>query len=70
MRERKNLLSAWLILEIGKSWVEADGDVAESIDFCEYYGRQVLALANPAPLVPKLQVSATNSNTFRLASVW
>jgi 1-pyrroline-5-carboxylate dehydrogenase len=52
MRERKNLLSAWLILEIGKNWVEADGDVAESIDFCEYYGRQMLRLANPEPLVP------------------
>lgn len=50
MRERKHQLSAWLILEIGKSWVEADGDVAEAIDFCEYYGREMLRLANPAPL--------------------
>lgn len=52
MRERKHILSAWLILEIGKSWAEADGDVAEAIDFCEYYGREMLRLANPAPLVP------------------
>ena len=50
MRERKHQLSAWLIMEIGKSWVEADGDVAEAIDFCEYYGREMLRLSNPAPL--------------------
>ncbi len=52
MRERKHELSAWLVLEIGKNWVEADADVAEAIDFCEYYGREMLRLANPAPLVP------------------
>lgn len=52
MRERKHELSALLILEIGKSWAEADGDVAEAIDFCEYYGLEMLRLSNPAPLVP------------------
>ncbi|MBX9688864.1 MAG: L-glutamate gamma-semialdehyde dehydrogenase [Candidatus Obscuribacterales bacterium] len=52
MRNRKFELSAWLVLEIGKNWAEADADVAESIDFCEYYGREMLRLANPAPLVP------------------
>ena len=51
IRERKHEFSAWLILEIGKSWAEADGDVAEAIDFCEYYGREMIRLANPAPLV-------------------
>jgi 1-pyrroline-5-carboxylate dehydrogenase len=39
-----------MILEIGKSWAEADADVAEAIDFCEYYGREMLRLAEPAPL--------------------
>ena len=51
MRERKNLLSSWLIVEIGKNWVEADADVAEAIDFCDYYAHLMLKLANPAPLV-------------------
>jgi len=52
MRERRHELSAWLVLEIGKNWVEADGDVAEAIDFCDYYAHQMLHLANPAALVP------------------
>lgn len=50
MRARKHELSAWMILEIGKSWAEADGDVAEAIDFCEYYGREMLRLSQPQPL--------------------
>ncbi len=50
MRKRKPELTAWLILEIGKSWAEADGDVAEAIDFCEYYAREMVRLSNPAPL--------------------
>lgn len=50
MRKRKHELSAWMILEIGKSWAEADADTAEAIDFCEYYGREMLRLADPAPL--------------------
>lgn len=52
MRSRKHELAAWLILEIGKNWVEADADVAEAIDFCEYYAREMLRLSNPAALVP------------------
>lgn len=50
MRQRKHELAAWMILEIGKSWVEADADVAEAIDFCDYYAREMLRLSNPAPL--------------------
>jgi len=50
MRRRKHELSAWMVLEIGKSWVEADVDVAEAIDFCEYYAREMVRLSQPAPL--------------------
>ncbi len=42
MRRRKLELGAWMVYEVGKNWMEADADVAESIDFCEYYGREVL----------------------------
>src|ERR1044071_9040507 len=42
MRERKHELSAWMILEVAKTWPEADGDTAEAIDFCEFYGREML----------------------------
>ncbi len=53
MRRRKFELCAWEILEAGKSWVEADGDVAEAIDFLEYYGRQVIALDTPHQVTPR-----------------
>lgn len=52
MRSRKFELSAWLIYEIGKSWAEADADVAEAIDFCEFYGREMTRLSQPQPLTP------------------
>lgn len=52
IRDRKFYYCAWLVYEVGKSWAEADADVAESIDFCEYYCREMLRLANPQPLTP------------------
>ncbi|HEV2379116.1 MAG TPA: L-glutamate gamma-semialdehyde dehydrogenase [Terriglobia bacterium] len=52
LRERKYYYCAWLVFEVGKSWAEADADVAESIDFCEYYSREMLRLDQPPPLVP------------------
>jgi 1-pyrroline-5-carboxylate dehydrogenase len=51
MRRRRFELAAWEILEAGKPWSEADGDVAEAISFCEYYGRQMERLAEPVPVV-------------------
>src|SRR5919112_3144358 len=50
MRERKHELSAWMIHEVAKSWPEADGDTAEAIDFCEFYGREMLRYASDQPL--------------------
>jgi 1-pyrroline-5-carboxylate dehydrogenase len=50
LRERKHELSAWMIHEVAKSWAEADGDTAEAIDFCEFYGREMLRFANPPTL--------------------
>jgi 1-pyrroline-5-carboxylate dehydrogenase len=52
MRRRKFELAALLVYEVSKSWAEADADIAELIDFAEYYGRQMLALAGPQPVVP------------------
>jgi 1-pyrroline-5-carboxylate dehydrogenase len=51
LRERKFEFDAWLVVEAGKTWPEAEGEVAEAIDFCEYYARQALKLANPEPTV-------------------
>ncbi len=52
LRRRKAEFSAWMILEQGKNWVEADADVAEAIDFMEYYGREMLRLGAQQPLIP------------------
>ncbi|KGR75032.1 L-glutamate gamma-semialdehyde dehydrogenase [Ureibacillus sinduriensis] len=51
VRRRKFELSAWLTKEAGKNWVQADVDIAEGIDFLEFYGRQMLELAQGKPLV-------------------
>jgi RHH-type proline utilization regulon transcriptional repressor/proline dehydrogenase/delta 1-pyrroline-5-carboxylate dehydrogenase len=47
MRRRTFELTAWEVYECGKQWREADADVAEAIDYCEYYGREMLRLAAP-----------------------
>ena len=47
MRDRKFEFSAWETLEASKNWSEAEADVAEAIDFCEYYARQAVALSKP-----------------------
>jgi 1-pyrroline-5-carboxylate dehydrogenase len=51
LRERKYEFDAWLVVEAGKTWAEAEGDVSEAIDFCEYYARQALKLAKPEATV-------------------
>lgn len=40
MRTRKYELCAWEVYEAAKPWREADGDVAEAIDFLEYYATE------------------------------
>lgn len=51
MRRNKFELAAWLCVEIGKNWVEADADVAEAIDFIEFYGREAIRLGGHQPLI-------------------
>jgi 1-pyrroline-5-carboxylate dehydrogenase len=50
IRERKLAFDAWLVAEAGKTWPEAEADVSEAIDFCEYYARQMQRLASPPQL--------------------
>jgi RHH-type proline utilization regulon transcriptional repressor/proline dehydrogenase/delta 1-pyrroline-5-carboxylate dehydrogenase len=47
MRRRRFELAAWEVYECGKQWREADADVAEAIDYCDYYAREMLRLAVP-----------------------
>ncbi len=50
MRARRDELAAWMVFEVGKSWREADADVCEAIDFCDYYAREMLQLGQPKRL--------------------
>ncbi|MEO9171169.1 MAG: L-glutamate gamma-semialdehyde dehydrogenase, partial [Candidatus Baltobacteraceae bacterium] len=52
LRERRFQYDALLVYEVGKSWSEADGDIAEAIDFLEFYAREALRYAQPHPIVP------------------
>ncbi|MBX7139224.1 MAG: aldehyde dehydrogenase family protein [Oligoflexia bacterium] len=47
MRERHFELCAVINMEAGKPWREADADVAEAIDFCEFYADEMLRLGPP-----------------------
>jgi len=46
-RGQRDRLSGIMIREAGKTWREADADVCEGIDFCEYYARQAAACLAP-----------------------
>src|SRR5262245_55814019 len=51
MRKRRFELNAAMVLEVGKSFTEADADTAEAIDFCEFYGREMIRYAQAKPVV-------------------
>jgi 1-pyrroline-5-carboxylate dehydrogenase len=51
MRERKMDYMAWLVFEVSKNWGEADADISEAIDFCEFYAREALRFAKAEPPV-------------------
>ncbi len=61
MRRRKMELAAWMVYEVGKSWAEADADVAEAIDFCEFYGREAIRYGKPQPVI---QIPGEKSELF------
>jgi 1-pyrroline-5-carboxylate dehydrogenase len=52
LRERRFEFAAIMVYEVSKSWAEADGDIAELIDFAEYYAREALRIGAPQPVVP------------------
>jgi RHH-type transcriptional regulator, proline utilization regulon repressor / proline dehydrogenase / delta 1-pyrroline-5-carboxylate dehydrogenase len=47
MRNRRFELAAWEVYECAKPWADADGDVAEAIDFCMYYAQQLREMSIP-----------------------
>ena len=51
MMRRRMELNAVMMLEVGKTWPEADADTAEAIDFLEFYGREILRYGKDQPVV-------------------
>ena len=51
MRRNKYELAAIETWEAGKNWLEAEADVAEAIDFVDYYAREAVRLAEPVDTV-------------------
>jgi len=50
LKKRRLEFAAWMVVEVGKNWIEADADVAEAIDFLEFYGREMLRYSLPQPV--------------------
>lgn len=51
LRRRRHEFSAWLVLEVGKPWPEADADTAEAIDFLDFYAREMMRIHGENRLV-------------------
>jgi RHH-type proline utilization regulon transcriptional repressor/proline dehydrogenase/delta 1-pyrroline-5-carboxylate dehydrogenase len=47
LERRRYELSAVEVFEVGKPWSEADGDIREAIDFCNFYAEQIRRLGRP-----------------------
>jgi RHH-type proline utilization regulon transcriptional repressor/proline dehydrogenase/delta 1-pyrroline-5-carboxylate dehydrogenase len=47
MQERRLDLAAWMVFEVGKNWREADADVAEAVDFLNYYATEIIRIGKP-----------------------
>ena len=58
MRRDKASLNALMVLEADKNWTEADADVVEAIDFCDFYAAEIRILGKPA----KTQIMAGETN--------
>ncbi len=52
MKRRRFEMLAWEAYEGGKPWAEADAQVAEAIDFLEYYAREMLRLKDGKDVYP------------------
>lgn len=52
LRQRRDLAVATMVLEAGKNWIEADADLAEAVDFLEFYARESLRYAEKQPVEP------------------
>jgi RHH-type proline utilization regulon transcriptional repressor/proline dehydrogenase/delta 1-pyrroline-5-carboxylate dehydrogenase len=46
MQQRRFDLAACAIYECGKPWREADADVSEAVDYCNYYAKEMIRMAD------------------------
>ncbi len=44
LQQRRFELAALMALECGKTWREADADVSEAIDYCNYYAKEMVRI--------------------------
>jgi 1-pyrroline-5-carboxylate dehydrogenase len=61
MRRHTYELAAYQVYEAGKNWAEAEADVAEAVDFVEYYARQAVHFGGPLDVV---QVPGEKNESF------
>jgi RHH-type proline utilization regulon transcriptional repressor/proline dehydrogenase/delta 1-pyrroline-5-carboxylate dehydrogenase len=52
MEGRRFEINSLLILEAGKPWIEADGDLSEAIDFLRFYAVEMRRMAKPVVTQP------------------
>ncbi len=52
VKKRRYEINAWMIIESGKNFTEADADTCEAIDFLEFYGREAIRYSNNQELTP------------------
>ena len=69
LRARRVELAALEVFEAGKPIAEADADVCEAIDFCEYYGREALRLSGRRAGRTGPRAKPTRTPTSRAESV-
>ncbi len=67
MTAHRHELAAWQVLEIGKQWDQASADVAEAIDFLEYYARRDGAPRRAHGSSPRRPVKSITISTSREA---
>lgn len=65
LRQRRDELAALQCFEAGKPWDQADADVCEAVDFCEYYGRELLRLDRAAADLVQSPPGEANRMTYQ-----
>lgn len=65
VRQRRFDIAALECFEAGKPWDQADADVCEAIDFCEYYGRLMLRLSDSAADLVQSPPGESNRLTYQ-----